>query len=97
MKRIISGVAVAAFLAAGTVSFAATAPSAFVSDKSKDYFGYFLPAPPLKIGKWQLKDFFVGGKDDLKSFESGKADKAFGGVMIEFDEIPPGAPAGAKK
>jgi hypothetical protein len=86
-KVILSGAA-AAFLMLGTVSFAAPpAPaSAFVSDKSKDYFGYFLPAEPLKIGKWQLKDFFVAPTDDLKSFESGKADKAFGGVMIEFDD-----------
>jgi hypothetical protein len=89
VKTVICSFAVAAFLAAASVSFAApaAAPSAFVSDKSKDYFGYFLPATPFKTGKWELKDVFVGGKDDLKSFETGKADKAFAGMMIEFNDV----------
>src|SRR6266481_6936529 len=60
---------------------------AFVSDKTRDYFGYFLPVDPITVGKFQLKDFFIGGKDDFKSFEGGKADKAFAAVMIEFEDI----------
>ncbi len=86
MKTAITGLAVVAFLTAGSVAFAvpAAAPSAFVSDKSKDYFGYFLPADPVTIGKWELRNIFIAPKDDLKTFEAGKSDKAFGGVMIEF-------------
>lgn len=66
---------------------AAVAAGPFTSDSSKDYFGYFLPVTPFKLGKWELKDFFVGDKDSFKSFESGKADKAFGAVMIEFSDV----------
>lgn len=78
--------AVALTAACGIAALAVTAP-AFVSDKSHDYFGYFLPTDPVKVGKFQLKDFFIGGKDDFKSFESGKADKAFAAVMIEFEDV----------
>ncbi|HXC55674.1 MAG TPA: hypothetical protein VNU97_10275 [Rhizomicrobium sp.] len=79
----------AAVVAASLFGMAAplAANPAFVSDPSKDYFGYFLPTAPVKLGNWQVKDFFVGGKDDFKSFESGKADKAFGAVMLEFDDV----------
>src|SRR5882757_6041462 len=80
-------VAFALFAALGGVAVAAAAPTAFVSDKSKDYFGYFLPAPEFKLGKWQLKDFFVGDKASFKTFEAGTADKAFGAVMIEFSDV----------
>jgi len=59
----------------------------FVSDKSKDYFGYFLPASPIAAGKWSLRNLFVAPPADLKTFEAGKSDKAFGGVMIEFEDL----------
>lgn len=59
----------------------------FTSDKSHDYFGYYLPASPVQKGSWSVRNLFVGGKDDLKSFESGKADKAFAGVMVELEDV----------
>ncbi len=77
-----------AFLVALTgAGSAAPGPLAgFVSDKSKDYFGYFLPASPVRVGKWSLRNVFIAPPDDLKTFESGKSDKAFGGVMAEFED-----------
>ena len=65
---------------------AAPQPTSFVSDKSKDYFGYFLPASPITAGKWSLRNLFVAPPGDLKIFEVGKSDKAFGGVMAEFED-----------
>lgn len=83
-------VAVALFAAIALASAAPAAPAphkAFVSDKSKDYFGYYLPADTVKAGRFELRNLFIGGKDDFVSFESGKADKAFAAVMIEFDDV----------
>ena len=84
--RIVAFALLASLYGAATAAAPATM-AAFVSDTSKDYFGYFLPTTPFNLGKWQLKDFFVGDKDAFKSFESGKADKAFGAVMIEFSDV----------
>ena len=66
---------------------AAFAAGPFTSDKSKDYFGYYLPAATVKVGNFQLRNLFIGGKDDFVSFESGNADKAFAAVMVEFDDV----------
>ncbi|MEI9886832.1 MAG: hypothetical protein WDN08_10095 [Rhizomicrobium sp.] len=72
-------------LAAGAAAIAGVKP--FVSDKSKDYFGYYLPDATVKTGRYQLRNLFIGGKDEFVSFESGKADKAFAAVMAEFDDV----------
>ena len=81
-------VAIFAALAGGALAATPPAPAkSFVSDKSKDYFGYFLPADPVKIGKWQVRNLFIAPTDDLKTFEAGRSDKAFGGVMVEFEDV----------
>ncbi len=84
----LSTVAAALFAA---LTLASAAPpalhKAFVSDKTKDYFGYYLPAGTVKAGHFQLRNLFIGAKDDFVSFESGKADKAFAAVMVEFDDV----------
>ncbi|MEJ1970031.1 MAG: hypothetical protein WDN03_15580 [Rhizomicrobium sp.] len=87
MKTILAAVAVAAALCLGA-GFAAEVPlKGYVSDKSKDYFGYFLPTAPIKVGKFQLRNLFLGAKGDFVQYEGGKSDKAFAAVMIEFDDV----------
>ncbi len=87
MRTRIFAAAVFAALAATALAAAPAAPARFVSDKAKDYFGYFLPAEPVKAGKWQLRNLFIAPTDDLKTFEAGRSDKAFGGVMVEFEDV----------
>ncbi len=88
MTSRLAALAVALALGGSALAAAPMAPlKGFVSDKSKDYFGYFLPASPIKAGKWSLRNLSIAPPGDLKTFEAGKSDKAFGGVMVEFEDL----------
>lgn len=77
----------AATLLALSLSFAAWAAPAFKSDKSHDYFGYYLPVKAPKAGPWRLRNLFIAPPADFRSFEAGREPKAFGAVMFEFDDV----------
>jgi hypothetical protein len=46
----------------GLAAFASTssAQSGFVADRSRDYFGYYMPAGRVQLGPWRLHDLFIG-------------------------------------
>ncbi len=76
------------FLALTPALPAPTAPlKGYVSDKKTDYFGYYLPVTPLRIGKWSLRNISFDTLDGFKTYETGKDPKEFAAVLLEFEDV----------
>ena len=59
----------------------------FKSDKSHDYFGYYMPVKAPRTGPWRLRNLFIAPPADFRSFEAGREPKTYGAVMFEFDDV----------
>ena len=57
----------------------------FHHDAGVDLYGYYMPAPEVRLGKWQLTDISVGPLDEFVAYENGKRDPPeYAPIMFEF-------------
>lgn len=70
----------------GEDSSAAPPPAAFASSLTGDISGYYLPTQEVKVGKWLVKDLFVGQTSDFADWEAGRRMGTFAPVMIELED-----------
>ena len=77
---------VAAFALASAPTAAAPL-SGFLYQPKANMFGYYLPKPDLRVGKFQLIDIAIGIPDEFKQFLSGKRIAGYAPVMLEFEDV----------
>jgi len=64
------------------------ASTGFKHDPKLDVFGYYIPTPELKIGKWMLTSLNIGTPQDFVDWEKGKRDPPeYAPLMIEFADV----------
>lgn len=60
--------------------------TAFSHATTADISGYYMPAEPVRIGKWSLDHVFVGQTSEFETWEGGTHSDTFAPVMIQFDD-----------
>lgn len=60
--------------------------AAFSHAATADISGYYMPAEPVRIGKWGLDHLFVGQASEFESWEGGSRSETFAPVMLQFDD-----------
>ncbi|HYC73717.1 hypothetical protein [Brevundimonas sp.] len=89
--RLLIGATIAAALAVASCD-RAVAPAegptatAFSHSTTADISGYYMPAEPVRMGRWSLDHIFVGQASEFESWEAGSRSETFGPVMIQFDD-----------
>lgn len=63
------------------------APGAFSHATTADISGYYMPAEPVRIGRWSLDHVFVGQASEFDTWEGGARSETFGPVMLQFDDV----------
>jgi len=80
-------VATVALTACERTSAPADAPAtAFSHAATVDLSGYYMPAEPVQIGKWDLDHVFVGQASEFETWEGGEHSDTFAPLMIQFDD-----------
>lgn len=65
---------------------AASPPAAFSHALTTDLSGYYLPAEPVRAGRWSLHHVFVGQASEFQSWEGGQRSATFAPVMLQFED-----------
>jgi hypothetical protein len=93
--RFLVGAAILAALAAAACDRTATpadapanapASAAFSHATTTDISGYYVPAEPVRIGKWSLDYVFLGQASEFDSWEGGSRSEPYGPVTLQFDD-----------
>ena len=71
---------------AETTEPASSTPAAFASSLSGDLSGYYLPTQDVRVGKWKVRNMFVGQVSDFADWEAGRRMGTFAPVMIELED-----------
>ena len=61
-------------------------PAAFASSLSGDVSGYYLPTQDIRVGKWKVRNLFVGQVSDFADWEANRRMGTFAPVMIELED-----------
>ena len=64
----------------------APAAAGFSHALTSDLSGYYLPAEPVRAGKWSLHHVFVGQASEFEAWEGGERSETFGPVMLQFED-----------
>lgn len=64
----------------------APAATTFKHQISGDLSGYYIPAAPISVDGWRVKDLFLGQSADFAAWEGGSKSATFAPVMIEFEK-----------
>lgn len=59
--------------------------AAFSHSATADISGYYLPAEPVRIGRWSLDHVFVGQASEFEGWRAGSRGDTFAPVMIQFN------------
>jgi len=62
------------------------AAAGFSHALTSDLSGYYLPAEPVRAGKWSLHHVFVGQASEFEAWEGGERSETFGPVMLQFED-----------
>ena len=60
--------------------------SGFSHEITQDVSGYYMPATPVQVGTWRLRNISILPESDMASWEGGERSEVYGPVMIEFDD-----------
>ena len=60
--------------------------SGFSHEITQDVSGYYMPATPVQVGTWRLRNISILPESDMASWEVGERNEVYGPVMIEFDD-----------
>ena len=60
--------------------------SGFSHDITQDMSGYYMPATPVQVGTWRLRNISVLLESDMDAWEGGERGEVYGPIMIEFDD-----------
>ena len=61
--------------------------SGFSHEITQDVSGYYMPATPVQVGSWRLRNISVLLASDMEAWESGERGEVYGPIMIEFDNV----------
>ena len=65
---------------------APAAATAFRYDATSDLSGYYMPVGEVTIGKWRLKDVFLGQQSEFDGWSAGSRTGTYAPVMVEFED-----------
>lgn len=60
--------------------------AAFASSLSGDVSGYYLPTQDIRVGRWKVRNLFIGQMSDFADWEAGRRMGTFAPVMIELED-----------
>jgi hypothetical protein len=61
--------------------------SGFSHEITQDVSGYYMPATPVQVGTWRLRNISVMLESDMNAWEGGEHGDVYGPIMIEFDNL----------
>ena len=61
--------------------------SGFRHEITQDVSGYYMPATPVQVGSWRLRNISVLLASDMDAWEGGERGEVYGPIMIEFDNV----------
>lgn len=61
--------------------------SGFSHEISQDVSGYYMPATPVQVGSWRLRNISVLLESDMDAWEGGERSDVYGPIMVEFDNL----------
>ena len=60
--------------------------SGFSHEITQDVSGYYMPATPVQVGTWRLRNISILPESDMAAWEGGERGEVYGPIMIEFDD-----------